>query len=324
MIPSGSASIVAQLPPGFVATGPPVPDIPLPPSSRPPPNTHVYSTPSSSRPPPNSHSHSHSTSSSRAPTTGHGYTTPRHSIYGPPASTSSHYTPAAPVIPGGFPPMGDQYMSMSTHGSYRTLDRDMDMMDDPDIPMPTTMPVIPPPSANYPHYDDDAQTTSSSSANTLSTPPPRRMRIGRRSSSDYYETAPVPVPGPGMGYAAAEGNMLPVPPPVGTPRHVYQATPASTTRAGSRLGSATPRTRPISIYGAAATVGSGDGGHQGVRSSESKPSLHSSGSHKHFDREGYLDPAFLASASSSVEDVNEVGMGHGNGHGGHGSGRSRR
>ena len=208
-------------------------------------------------------------------------------------------------IPGGFPSMADQYMSLSSRRSFRDLNPV-----DPVIPQPTTLPVIPPPSANYPHLDDaddydDDGASSSSSANTLSTPPPpsppRRMRIRRRASVSPYAAAPIP---PGIVYPqqGIESTGIPVPPPPagsgsgsggsGTPR-------LSNAREGGNYTIPTPRssTQSSSWSGAAAAA---------LRPSESKQSLHSSKSHKHFDKEGYLDPAFLA--SSSAEDVN-AGMG---------------
>lgn len=241
-----------------------------------------------------------------------GYT-PRTSIYAAPAPVAVQYSSAAPVVPSGFPPMGDQYMSMSTgQGSFRTLDPSND--EEPYIPMPTTMPVIPPPSSNYARYDDETQSTTSSGssdANTLSTPPARRMRIGKssRADTDYaYDPAPVPVPDPGPAYA--------VPQPGGRHDYQHQQRPPP-----KRRGSTTPRTRPISIYGAAATMNPSDGR---AGSTEPKPSLQPSTSYKHFDRQQYNDPALLASASSSVEDVSKVGLSSPGGGRGYGSGRSRR
>lgn len=216
-------------------------------------------------------------------------------IYGPtppvPSTPVSRFNgiyasgpPPPNSLPGGFPAMNDQYMSLSSQGApYRELDED---------PMPATMPVIPPPSANYPDSDDDAESTSTgSSVNTLSTPPPRRQKSNRRSD---YPSAPIP---PGVLYPQAPESALPVPPPGSgggvTPRTSYPR---------GNVG-ATPGTssRPLSIYG------DQNNSAQGLKPSASKHSLRSSKSHKHFDSSAYLDPAFLA--SSSAEDVNNVGMG---------------
>ncbi|KIM81162.1 hypothetical protein PILCRDRAFT_8862 [Piloderma croceum F 1598] len=183
-------------------------------------------------------------------------------------------------IPGGFPSMADQYMSLRSRRSFRAILAPVDAVADGTIPQPSTMPVIPPPSSKYSHLDDDdddAVSSTSSSANTLTTPPPRRLRIRRRASASPYAAAPVP---PGVVYPhGIESIGIPVPPPgsgSGTPR-------SSHAREGGNY--ATPRTL-----------------NPALRPSESKHSLHSPKWHKHFDKEGYLDSAFLA--SSSAEDVN--------------------
>ncbi|KAF7981962.1 hypothetical protein HWV62_30765 [Athelia sp. TMB] len=268
--------VINELPPGFVATGPPQPDMALPPA---------HAQPPPSRP------QMHTRSSSGGGRVGY---TPRTSIYGPPPVTVHHaYAPAhPPVVPGGFPPMGDQYMSMSSSGAgFRTLHDDGD---EPYIPMPTTMPVIPPPSSNYKRYTDE-ESSSTSDADTLSTPPARKVRLGKSRADDYaYDPAPMPVPPPIHG-------------------HIYQHQ-SQHQQPPARRGSATPKTRPISIYGAAATMESAD-----QRPKQGR----SSGSYKHFDKQEYLDPAHLASASSSVEDVSKVGLASPGGARGYGSGRRR-
>jgi hypothetical protein len=186
--------------------------------------------------------------------------------------------------------MADQYMSLSSRRSFRDLSP-VDAVADGTIPRPTTMPVIPPPSSQYSHLDDDdddAASSSSSSANTLTTPPARRLRIRRRASASPYAAAPVPL---GVTYPhGIESIGIPVPPP----------------GSGSG-GSGTPRSSHAREGGNYATPGTPN---PVLRPSESKHSFHSSKLHKHFDKEGYLDPAFLA--SSSAEDVNA------------GVGRSRR
>lgn len=223
-------------------------------------------------------------------------TTP--SVPATPASRPNGIYASAPVVnsasgpsnhstndmPGGFPSMADQYMSLSTRRSFRDLNAaDAGTGVPVPVPQPTTMPVIPPPSADYPYSDDDGASSSSSSANTLSTPPQRRQRLGRRTPVMPYASAPIPVP-PGTVYPQAVGGAaIPVPPPrseVGTPR-------------SSGYG------HEDGIYRA-----------PGMSNQLSTPSgtmhsLHTSKSHKHFDKEGYLDPAFLA--NSSAEDVSVIG-----------------
>lgn len=183
----------------------------------------------------------------------------------PPGGT---YAPNNPPPPGGpyshgnlsFPALHDQYMNMSSQGApHRELDED---------PAPMTMPVIPPPSANYLDSDDAESTSSSGSANTLSTPPPkmRRPPMSRRSSS--YQSA---------GHSANTEGALPVPPPGSTPRAGYSRANAGATPGMSNT--------PLSSD-------------QALRNSASRNSLRTTKSHKHFDRDAYLDPAFLASNSA--------------------------
>jgi hypothetical protein len=172
--------------------------------------------------------------------------------------------------------MADQYMSFSGRYSFR----DLDPIDAGSVTQPTTMPVIPPPSANYPYSDGDGEVSSSSSdADTLTTPPPRRQRhrISQRATAPSYASAPIP---PGIVYPQAAEAAIPVPPPSGgsgTSRLGYPREEGPYTTPGTSYQPLTP--------------------------------LRTSRSHKHFDKEGYLDPAFLA--SSSAEDVNVAGRGAG-------------
>jgi hypothetical protein len=239
-----------------------------------------------------------------------------------------------PVIPGGFPPMGEQYMSLSTRRSFRDLDPTATTTTPTLIPTQPSMtrPVIPPPSSEYRFSDADSDydggrdgassassRSSSSSGNTLSTPPPRKHRLklregeregkkeGKRSggngagrkmrSTPLYASAPIP---PGIVYPQGiESEGIPVPPPVarsigaggggsgsGTPRSGY----GRELGGGGGIYAMTPRASPHPPLT-----------HTPGTSSSSKNSLRTSKSHKHFDKEGYLDPAILA--SSSAEDV---------------------
>lgn len=202
---------------------------------------------------------------------------------GPNVSYDSGYTAA---LPSGFRSMADQYMSLSNRISYRDL-HDAD-------PLPATMPVIPPPSANYPDSDDDI-VSSSSSGNTLSTPPPRRHRITRQAT---YPAAP------GVVYPQmADTGGIPVPPPGGGVPRMNHHTAVTRNHAGGTPASS--NTRPLSTHIDLSQSLSPNT--QALRASDSKHSLRSSGSHKHFDRESYLDPAFLA--SPSVGNVADVGAG---------------
>ena len=79
---------------------------------------------------------------------------------------------------------------------------------------------------------------------------------------------------------------LPVPPPVSTPR-------AFTSRSNA---GATPGMTNVPLSS-----------EQGLRSEASKHSLRTSNSHKHFDKDAYLDPAFLASGSNLAENMGDVG-----------------
>ena len=204
---------------------------------------------------------------------------------GNPPPPTGIYAPNNPPPPGGpyphsnlpFPALHDQYMSLSSQGApLRELDDD---------PAPMTIPVIPPPSANYPDSDDlDTSTSSGSnngSTNTLSTPPPRNRRIPTSRRSSFYQSTRQPV-----NVINMEGA-LPVPPPVSTPRAAF----TSRSNAG-----ATPGMTNIPLSG-----------EQALRNSASKHSLRTSNSHKHFDKDAYLDPAFLASGSNLAENMGDAG-----------------
>ena len=199
---------------------------------------------------------------------------------GNPPLPTGIYAPNNPPPPGGpyahsslpFPALRDQYMSLSNQGSpHRELDND---------PLPMTMPVIPPPSANYPRDSDDVESSSNSgSTNTLSTPPPSNRRLP--TSRQYQSTRQL-----ANANANTEGA-LPVPPPVSTPRAMVFS---SRSNAG-----ATPGMSNIPLSG-----------EQVLRDSASRHSLRTSNSHKHFDKDAYLDPAFLASGSNSAEKAGDA------------------
>lgn len=195
---------------------------------------------------------------------------------GPTVSSGRGYTAA---LPGGFPSMADQYTSPSNRIPYHDL-HDAN-------PVPTTMPVIPPPSANYADSDDDI-VSSSSSGHTLSTPP-RRQRITRQAA---YPSAPI---SPGVVYPQmADIGGIPVPPPGEGISRTNHHTASARSQTGGHPGPSS--SRPLSMH--IDQLRPNQSNTQEVRPSDSRHSLSSSGSHKHFDRDSYLDPAFLANPSA--------------------------